>query len=118
MPVSADRLRESLVGLIGCAAVEDELLLAHASGVLPTGSADSWAALPLVAHNTEFKRQQVIRLRAIRAGTTPPAFAEVDHRSPQTYQRHARRAAGQVVNEDPDLVSLRNPERRQSPVPA
>jgi hypothetical protein len=81
-------------------------------------SADSWAALRLVAHNTEFKRQQVIRLRAIRARKTPTALAEVDHRSHETYQRHARRAAGQVVNEDPDLVSMRNPERLESPVPA
>jgi hypothetical protein len=55
--------------------------------------------MPLVAHNTEFKRQQVIRLRAIRAANTPQTFAEVDHRSPETYQRYLRRTAGQVVGE-------------------
>jgi hypothetical protein len=107
MPLSCDRLRVSLAGLIALAAIEDELLLAsaRASDVPAEGSPQSWAALPLVAHNTEFKRQQVIRLRALRAGTTPRSFADVDHRSPEAYQRYARRTAAQVVNEQRRVTS-------------
>jgi hypothetical protein len=99
--VNCNELRTSLVGLIGLAAVEDELLLtvARLADAREEGSPDSWAAIPLVAHNTEFKRQQVIRLRAIRAGKTPPTFANFDHRSPEVYERYARKATGQVVNE-------------------
>jgi hypothetical protein len=95
------QLRRSLVGLISFAAVEDALLLTDArnAGTQEDGSADSWAAIPLVAHNTEFKRQQVIRLRAIRAGKTPQSFADVDHRSIATYERYARKTIGHVVNE-------------------
>jgi hypothetical protein len=99
--VNCTQLRSALVGLIGFAAVEDELLLAAAriSSSPEDGRPDSWAALPLVAHNTGFKRQQVIRLRAIRAGKTPQTFADFDHRSPEVYQRYARKTKGQVVNE-------------------
>lgn len=93
------------MGLIGFASVEDALLLAHGSDAPAGGSAEAWASLPLVAHNTEFKRQQVIRLRAIRMGKTPPTFADVDHRSPETYRRYARRTAGQVVNEQRRVTS-------------
>lgn len=98
MRVSDDHLRSSLVGLIGLAAVEDALLLT-ADGALDHGNPERWAALPLVAHNTEFKRQQVVRLRAIREGKTPQTFADFDHRAGATYERYAKRAKGQVVNE-------------------
>jgi hypothetical protein len=63
MPLNIDELRVSLVGLIGFAALEDQLLLARTSDDSTPGSPDSWAALPTVAHNTEFKRQQVAHAR-------------------------------------------------------
>lgn len=107
MRVNSNQLRRSLVGLVGCAKVEDEILLADArtSGTQDAGTPDSWAPSPLVAHNTEFKRQQVIRLRAIRAGKTPQTFADVDHRLLATYQRYARKTTGQVVNEQRRVTS-------------
>ncbi len=105
--MNCNELRRSLVGLIGFAAVEDELLLAdaHISGTQETGTPESWAPIPLVAHNTEFKRQQVIRLRAIRAGKTPQTFADVDHRSLATYRRYARKTIAQVLNEQRRVTS-------------
>jgi hypothetical protein len=36
-----------------------------------------WAAYAAVAHNTEFKHQQVQRLEAVLSGTTPPAFGDI-----------------------------------------
>ncbi|HEY2442204.1 MAG TPA: hypothetical protein VGI31_03630, partial [Streptosporangiaceae bacterium] len=56
-----------------------------------------WAAAPLVAHNTEFRCQQVQRLEAIRDRRTPPAFAEIDHASAEVYERHRRQSASAVA---------------------
>jgi hypothetical protein len=81
------RLRAAIAGLIGLAATEEQLLLAGAPDG-EQGSQDRWAAVPLVAHNTEYRQQQVIRLQAVSDGSTPPDFAEVDHRSADTYQRY------------------------------
>jgi hypothetical protein len=101
-------LRAAITGLIGLAAAEEEILLA---GAPPgeDGSPDRWAARPLVAHNTEFRQQQVVRLEAVRNGGTPPGFAEIDHRSAGEYQRylggplaevirHSRHSAGQLID--------------------
>jgi hypothetical protein len=49
------------------AATAEQVLLAE-PGSSAGGSARCWAAVPLIAHNTEFRRQQVLRLRAIRCG--------------------------------------------------
>jgi hypothetical protein len=105
--VNCNELRSSLIGLIGFAAAEDELLLtgARIAGSREEGSPGSWAAIPLVAHNTEFKRQQVTRLRAIRAGKTPQTFADFDHRSPELYERYAQKTTGEVVNEQRRVTS-------------
>ena len=84
---TANKLRVAISGLIGLAATEEELLLASVPDVEP-GSPDCWAAMPVVAHNAEFRQQQVIRLQAIIDGQTPPGFAEIDHRSPPAYQRY------------------------------
>jgi hypothetical protein len=107
MSVNCSQLRTSLIGLVGFAAVEDQLLVAatRESDGSAEGNPESWAPMPLVAHNTEFKRQQVIRLRAVREGKTPQTFAEVDHRSPETYQRYARRTVEQVVREQRRVTS-------------
>jgi len=81
------QLRVAINALIGLAATEEEMLLAGVTDV-ETGSPDCWTAPPVVAHNAEFRQQQVIRLQAVDHGQTPPEFAEIDHRSPQTYQRY------------------------------
>lgn len=78
------RLRQAIAGLVGLAAAEEQRLAAAAVPTEP-GGPGCWAALPVIAHNTEFRRQQVIRLRAIRTGTAPPEFADVDHESAALY---------------------------------
>jgi len=90
------RLRAAIAGLIRWAATEEEMLLAD-TPAREQGSPDRWAALPLVAHNAEFRQQQVIRLRAVRRGEEPPGFSEIDHRSLVTYQRYRGSAAADVV---------------------
>lgn len=93
-----ESLRAAVTGLIGLAAAAEQVLLAEAglaSGELP-GGPQLWAAVPVVAHNTEFRRQQVQRLRAIRCGQAPPQFAEVDHQSPDLYAELAAQPADAV----------------------
>jgi hypothetical protein len=118
-------LRGVVTGLIGMAATAEQVLLAE-PGSSAGGSARCWAAVPLIAHNTEFRRQQVLRLRAIRCGQAPPEFAEVDHASAALYAelaaqpadaaaRDSWRVAGELAEEmrlvsDVDLVEpARNP---------
>lgn len=94
----AERLREAVTGLIGLAATaEQELIAAPESGA--AGSSQHWAVLPVIAHNTEFRRQQVQRLRAIRSGQAPPEFAEVDHASPALYAELAAQPADAVARD-------------------
>jgi tetratricopeptide (TPR) repeat protein len=92
----ARHMRTVVTGLVGFAAALEQELLATRRAAEP-GSADCWAAAPLVAHNTEFKHQQVQRLTAIAAGTTPPEFAEIDHGSAAVYQRYAALPAAAVA---------------------
>ena len=87
-----------MTGLAGFAAVQEQLLVAGAQQAEP-GDASCWAALPLIAHNTEFKRQQVQRLRAIRSGHAPPEFAEADHRSAGLYAELSAQPATSVARD-------------------
>ncbi len=89
-------LPAAITGLIGLAAAEEEMLLASAPDG-EQGDPGRWAALPLAAHNTEFRQQQAVRLDAVRRGQTPPGFAEIDHRSPQTYQRYCAVRRAEVI---------------------
>ena len=99
-------LRNAITGLLAYAGAEEEMLLATARRApVVSGRPDCWAAIPVIAHNTEFKRQQVRRLTAIRAGTTPPEFTEIDHRSAQVYQRYADQPAGQVARESREVTA-------------
>lgn len=91
-------LRSVIIGLLSFAAAEEQILLA-ASDPAERGDALTWAAVPLVAHNTEFKRQQVQRLEAIRHGRTPAEFGEIDHHSAQIYGGYLAKPAGQVAAE-------------------
>ncbi len=61
------------------------------------GSPDRWAAAPLIAHNAEFRQQQVARLHAVLRGGTPPDFAETDHGSPDTYRRYCAGTRAEVT---------------------
>jgi len=96
-------LRAAIVGLISFAAGQEQVVLA-AAPCGEQGDPSCWAALPLVAHNTEFRRQQVQRLRAIRSGQAPPEFAEVDHRSPDLYAELSAQP-GDAVGRDSWRVS-------------
>ena len=93
-----DRLRAAVTGLIGMAATAEQELLAEPEQAV-TGSAQHWAAMPVIAHNTEFRRQQVRRLRAIRAGQAPPEFQEVDHASATLYAELAAQPADAVARD-------------------
>jgi hypothetical protein len=90
-------LRAAVIGLTAFAALEEELLLASAADSTDPGSPERWAAVPLIAHSTEFRREQVQRLSAIRRGGTPPEFPQVDHRSADVYRRCCRDGAGTVI---------------------
>lgn len=109
---STASIRLAIMGLAAFAAMEEELLLEGARHSPSHGSPDNWAAVPIVVHNTEFKSQQVTRLRAVAAGETPPAFGEVDHRSTATYAGYsavglgeARRAARSTTSALFDALS-------------
>jgi hypothetical protein len=90
-------LRGCVIGLIGLATAEEQMLLAAAGPADDPGSPQRWAAVPLVAHNNEFRHQQVQRLAAIRDGRTPPPFAEIDHSSDRVYQGYRALAAAAVA---------------------
>ena len=89
-------LRGVIIGLLSFASAEEQILLAGCDPAEP-GDANRWAAVPLVAHNTEFKRQQVLRLEAVRSGQTPAEFGEIDHQSAQVYLGYLAEPADQVA---------------------
>ena len=99
-------LRSVMTGLLSLTCVEEQALLAaHVSGPGHDspgpgnggGSPDTWAAVPLVAHNNEFKSQQAERIVALRSGRVPPAFGEVDHASPELYRRYSAQSPDEVM---------------------
>ncbi len=102
----AVHLRTVIVGLLGFAAAEEEmLLLADSAGGSAggfagdlAGSPERWGAVPLLAHNAEFKAQQCERIRAVLSGRVPPAYAEIDHASPAVYAAYAARPLRDVVD--------------------
>ncbi len=84
-------------------------MLLAASSPGEAGDAACWAALPLIAHNAEFRRQQVERLAAIRDGRTPDEYSEIDHASAHVYERYqalpADRVAAEASASAGDLIS-------------
>jgi hypothetical protein len=101
---SIQELKSAIIGLLAFAATEEQMLLA-AAPVGEPGSPRCWAAVPLVAHITEFKRQQVQRLQAIRLGQVPPEFGEVDHFSSELYHGYAARPAAAVAADAGQVTS-------------
>src|SRR5690242_4085754 len=89
--ISGTALRTAVTGLIMQAAAEEEMLLASAPRQEQDGP-DRWAAIPVIAHNSQFRQQQVIRLDAVRAGGCPGRSARPDlghpHRVPAARLRH------------------------------
>jgi hypothetical protein len=95
-------LRRAVTGLLSFAAAEEQALLAAAGFAEPgedPGGPDHWAAVPLVAHNNQFKDQQAERLRAVLAGQVPPAFGEIDHASAEVYAGYRAQPFAQVLRE-------------------
>jgi tetratricopeptide (TPR) repeat protein len=87
--VTAD-LRRAVTGLLSFAAAEEQALLA-ADAFGPGsggGSPDRWAAVPLVAHNNQFKSQQAERVGCLLNRRVPPAYREIDHTSEEVYQSY------------------------------
>ncbi len=97
-------LRAAIIGLLGFAAAQEQILLATCPADEP-GDPACWAAVPLVAHNTEFRRQQVQRLEAIRLGRTPADFGEIDHSSADVYRGYLAAPTGQVAAESGQVAS-------------
>jgi hypothetical protein len=98
MSASTASLRRAVAGLIGLAATEEQRLAVGADPA-EAGGPQRWPALPVIVHNTAFRRQQVTRLRAIRAGRTPPEFAEVYHESGELYADLSAQPADAVAAE-------------------
>lgn len=92
-------LKTAIVGLIRCAATEDEMLLVSTSDSHNVGSAQRWAPVPTVAHNTQFKREQVTRLEAVLHDEEPPESPAIDHTSEQSYRAFAELAPELVAEE-------------------
>ena len=90
-------LKTAVVGLIRRAALEDELLLISTSARDEVGDPQRWAPVPTVAHNTQFKREQVARLEAVQRHEMPPEFAAVDHTSEATYRAFAALSPARVA---------------------
>jgi len=92
------QLRTALAGLLSFAAAEEQALLAAAFRPgSDGGSPDNWAAVPLVAHNNEFKSQQAERIRCVLSGQVPPAYGETDHASAEVYQGYRAQSPADVL---------------------
>lgn len=90
-------MKASITGLLSLAATEEQMLvLTHPAG---GGTPDNWAAVPLVAHITDFKTQQSERLSALLSGRVPPAYGEIDHGSAEIYAACAAQPAASVLAE-------------------
>ena len=94
-------LRSALAGLLSLAAAEEQTLLAETAFRTDgdPGRADNWAAVPLVAHNNEFKGQQAERLVALAAGQVPATYGETDHSSAEVYRGYRAQPAAAVMSE-------------------
>ena len=62
-----------------------------------SGSASSWSAKALLAHVTDFKHQQVVRVACLLRGEQAPDFAPVDHLDPAVYAGYEAPPWGEVL---------------------
>ena len=88
------KLRAGILELLALMRAEER----HFEAGLPAaerseeGTAERWAARAVLAHVTDFKREQVVRLRAAADGSEPPPFPAVEHRDPAVYADYACRS--------------------------
>ena len=101
MPGETVALRSTVAGLLSLAAAEELILLAATAyrAASEEGGPDRWAAVPLVAHNNHFKRQQAERLAALAAGQVPATYGDTDHSSAEVYRQYAAQPAAAVMTE-------------------
>jgi hypothetical protein len=94
-------LRSALAGLLSFAAAEEQILLATAAWTPDDdrGRPDRWAAVPVVAHNNQFKSQQAERIRSLLAGQVPAAHGEIDHSSAEIYRGYLAQPPADVLAE-------------------
>jgi hypothetical protein len=100
-PRAAARLTEppsvssgGLSALLGYVYACEQTLLAEQLPVAErsdVGSPQRWNARAILAHNADFRREQVIRLRHVADGTEPPGFPRLDHRDPEVYRGYLDR---------------------------
>ena len=96
-------MRTAITGLLALAAAEEQSLLLAAAP--EEGTPDNWAAVPLVAHDTDFKAQQSERLSALLSGRVPPAYGEIDHRSAEVYAAYRAQPSAQVLAESRQVTA-------------
>ncbi|MGA7172398.1 MAG: hypothetical protein WCB86_05815 [Candidatus Dormiibacterota bacterium] len=98
--MTGSELRESVTAMVRLVAGAEEaaLLGESASSRARLGSAQAWTLRATIAHNTEFKAQQVIRLKAAAERDTPPSFMEIDHSSAEVYQRFSEQSPEEVLS--------------------
>ena len=100
------QVRTAVIGLIAFAGVEEQAVLRESSASgHETSTPANWGARTLVAHNTEFKLQQLERLVSVREGRVPPEFEEIDHRSEEVHRRYEEQSEEQVANSSRSCTS-------------
>jgi len=97
-----------LSALLGCVhACERALLAGLPDPELDAGDPLHWSPRAVLAHNSDFRREQVTRLRAAAGGFEPPTFGQVDHRDPDVYRAcHERPWPAILAAVDQDLADM------------
>jgi tetratricopeptide (TPR) repeat protein len=87
-------VRAAVVEMLDLAREEERAFVAGLTGEErdDPGSPSSWSAKALLAHITDFKQQQVVRVECLVRGEQAPDFASVDHLDPAVYVRCQARA--------------------------
>lgn len=81
-------LRAAVSGLVWLSGGEEAgMLLTADTG--ESGTPGCWSATATIAHNSEFREQQVARLVAVRERRSPPDFPPIVHTDPDEYERFA-----------------------------
>ncbi|MGH7642085.1 MAG: TPR end-of-group domain-containing protein [Candidatus Dormibacteria bacterium] len=97
--MSDSRLRESIAAMVQLVTGAEEcaMLATRAEDQERASGPEAWSISALVAHNSEFRSQQVTRLGAVIDRSTPPNFSEIDHTSLEVYARFSALTADQVL---------------------
>jgi len=92
-------LQKAVVAMLELAREEERLFV---GGLSPgerdePGSAGAWSAKALLAHVTDFKQQQVVRVECALRGEAAPDFAPVDHGDETVYAAYHPQAWDDVL---------------------